>query len=160
MQQHGIRPWLFKILHNVVNARFGKQRRDEKLIDGLRQQAAGAQSQHDSDGTPAAGDGVASEAVAFDGVPWDGVDERLKQAIELLPFNNKVVFLLSAVEQMRYREIADLIGVPIGTVMSRLHRARATLAAQLRELAGERGLSAPPPSTGDGRTANEIKRGP
>ncbi|MCA9311119.1 MAG: hypothetical protein KDA21_07930, partial [Phycisphaerales bacterium] len=47
---------------------------------------------------------------------------------------------LWGVEGLKYREIADITGVPIGTVMSRLHRARKTLADSLEELASELGL--------------------
>ena len=136
----GIRPWLFKILHNVVNARFGKQRREDELLDDLRhapaQHAAVAPS---SDGQAPAPQTIARQT-CLAGISWDGIDQRLKHAIDDLPLNHKVVFLLSAVEGMRYREIAETVDVPIGTVMSRLHRARALLAAQLHELAAEHGI--------------------
>ncbi|MHC4989789.1 MAG: sigma factor-like helix-turn-helix DNA-binding protein [Planctomycetota bacterium] len=50
------------------------------------------------------------------------------------------MLLLWGVEGLKYREIAEIERVPIGTVMSRLHRARAILAEQLAELAEETGL--------------------
>ena len=136
----GVRPWLFKILHNVVNARFGKQRREDEALEGLRH----APNHNAADGPSSDGEAAAPLAMGeqgcLSGISWDGIDERLKHAIDDLPFNQKVVFLLSAVEGLRYREVAETVGAPIGTVMSRLHRARAQLAAQLSELAIEHGI--------------------
>ena len=59
---------------------------------------------------------------------------------------HRTVFLLAAVEDLKYREIADVVGVPVGTVMSRLSRARAALAAQLGDLASEQNLRRPTPT--------------
>ena len=67
------------------------------------------------------------------------MDERLKRAIASLTMDHRVVFLLFAVEQLKYREIAEVLELPLGTVMSRLHRARETLLEQLRDVAAERG---------------------
>jgi DNA-directed RNA polymerase specialized sigma24 family protein len=54
--------------------------------------------------------------------------------------SHRTVFLLAAVEDLKYREIAEIVGVPVGTVMSRLSRARMSLAAQLDDLAAEKNL--------------------
>ena len=51
-----------------------------------------------------------------------------------------MVLLLWAVEDLSYKEIADVLGIPIGTVMSRLHRARQKLSAQLRDYAKQEGM--------------------
>ena len=56
---------------------------------------------------------------------------RLQAAIELLPEREREVLVLKEFEGLRYREIAELLGVPIGTVMSRLYTARKNLAASL-----------------------------
>ena len=68
------------------------------------------------------------------------LDGRLKSAIETLRPDYRTVLLLWGVEGLKYREIAEIVDVPIGTVMSRLHRARSTLAAQLQELIEESGM--------------------
>ncbi|MHC4947170.1 MAG: sigma factor-like helix-turn-helix DNA-binding protein, partial [Planctomycetota bacterium] len=68
------------------------------------------------------------------------VDERLKTAIAQPRPEYRTVLLLWGVEGMKYREIAEVESVPIGTVMSRLHRARSILAVQLAELAEEKGF--------------------
>ena len=134
---HGVRPWLFKILHNVLHTRRDRDRRGREV---LRQIPA-------TDAAPADGraggraDGSAEGRAAA--VDWDGMDERLSRAVRALPLPHRVVFLMSAVEELKYREIADVIGVPVGTVMSRLCRARAALAGQLGDLAAELNLSRP-----------------
>ena len=136
---HGVRPWLFKILHNVLHTRRAKDRRRR---DVLRQFAEGSVEEA---ATPAGSPSAGPPPPPTDGrraasVNWDGVDERLCRAIRGLPVAHRTVFLLAAVEDLKYREIADVVGVPVGTVMSRLSRARAALAAQLGELASEHNL--------------------
>ena len=71
---------------------------------------------------------------------WEQVDDRLKKAIDQLPEHYRQVLLLWAVEGLKYREVADVLDVPLGTVMSRLYRARAILSEQLAPLAGEHGI--------------------
>ena len=124
---HGMRPWLFKILHNVFHNRLSKDSREREAVEGLRREPP-----------PAEGAGV-SELPA-DGIDWDGVDERLKAAVQELSLPHRTAFLLCAVEGLGYREIAEITEVPVGTVMSRLYRARAILSARLVELAAERGM--------------------
>ncbi|MGV6813480.1 MAG: sigma-70 family RNA polymerase sigma factor, partial [Phycisphaerales bacterium] len=62
---------------------------------------------------------------------WEHVDDRLKSAIDDLKDEYREILMLWGVDGLKYREIAEIIGVPIGTVMSRLHRARKLLADQL-----------------------------
>jgi RNA polymerase sigma-70 factor (ECF subfamily) len=81
-------------------------------------------------------------------VNWENMDERLYEAIRLLPVAHRTVFLLAAVEDLKYREIAEVVGIPVGTVMSRLSRARTVLAGQLRDLAAEQNLPAGRPRVG------------
>lgn len=133
--EHGIRPWLFKILHNVLNSRLARERRQRELVEEL---------QHESP-EPHAGD----EAGALATIDWNHVDERLKAAIHELSLAHRTTFLLCAVEGLSYQEIADVTEAPIGTVMSRLHRARAILATRLADLASEHGM---------GKDKNEANR--
>lgn len=62
---------------------------------------------------------------------WEHVDGRLKLAIEDLKDEYREVLMYWGVDGLKYREIAEIVGVPIGTVMSRLHRARKLLADKL-----------------------------
>ncbi len=82
-----------------------------------------------------------------DVIDWEQVDDRLKKAVAELPAAHRSVVLLWAVEGLTYKQIADVTDVPIGTVMSRLYRARQTLAEQVMSLAIERRLA--PGSGGD-----------
>ena len=146
---HGVRPWLFKILHNCLHTR---RARDRRHRDAIRRFAPDSvEEPRAAEGCPPAGhaappgangrDGAAkADGSRWAGVNWDQLDERLCRAIRLLPVAHRTVFLLSAVEDLKYRQIADVVGVPVGTVMSRLSRARSALAAQLTDLAAERNL--------------------
>ena len=125
----GIRPWLFKILHNVFYTRIGKSRQQPLAVDQMR---AATASDPAPDEPPPAWD--------LQSLDWEHVDERLKASIEQLRPEYRSVLLLWGVEGLKYREIAEIQGVPIGTIMSRLHRARSILAEELAELAEEKGL--------------------
>lgn len=118
-QSGGIRSWMFKILHNAYRLR---GRRDQRLVfdDGLI----------DDREDQSAADLLAPNS-RLDDLNWDAVDESLKSAIHKLPDPLRTVFLLFAVEDLKYSEIADVLAIPVGTVMSRLARARQLLTESL-----------------------------
>lgn len=118
----GMRPWLFKILHNVFYNRSGKQLKVPAESDVFYEQPG-------RETIP----GEAEPVWGIKRLDWEHVDDRLKSAIEKLSPEYREVLLLWGVEDMKYREIADILGVPIGTVMSRLHRARAILVKDLSD---------------------------
>ncbi|MBD3408675.1 MAG: sigma-70 family RNA polymerase sigma factor [Ignavibacteriales bacterium] len=68
------------------------------------------------------------------------LDDELNEAIESLPDDFRTVVILADLEGFSYDEIAEFIDAPVGTVRSRLHRARKTLYAALKEYASERGF--------------------
>jgi len=73
-----------------------------------------------------------SETVAFvPPVPAQLTDEDVLEALQLVPDVYREVIVLSDVEELSYREIAEALSIPLGTVMSRLHRGRALLRRQL-----------------------------
>lgn len=150
--EHGIRPWLFKILHNVIYASASQQQRERSAMEGRRREKGG---NVESD-PPILNTGT----IDCSTIDWEHVDERLKTAIVELALPYRIAFLLSAVEGLKYREIAEVTDVPVGTVMSRLARGRAILAARLLELGAEHGfkpgeLSSPAEKTG--RTEEQKK---
>jgi RNA polymerase sigma-70 factor (ECF subfamily) len=76
-------------------------------------------------------------------VPQQLTDEEVLAALRRIPLQYREVIVLCDVEEMTYKEIADALGVPVGTVMSRLHRGRALLRAELSQPSrGERWQSA------------------
>jgi RNA polymerase sigma-70 factor (ECF subfamily) len=129
LREAGVRPWLFKILHNNFYTRVGRKNREPVLSDDLSYQ-------------PGPGGDPSEAGPAWDlaHLDWEQVDDRLKQAIEGLPDHYREVLLLWAVEGLKYREVADVLDVPLGTVMSRLYRARAILSESLSDLAAEHGI--------------------
>jgi len=127
----GMRAWLFRILHNVFFTELERRRRrpvpTESVSDRISDEP-----------------GPDSPEPAWDlaSLDWEHVDERLKSAIDGLRPEYRVTLLLWAVEGLRYREIAEVTEVPIGTVMSRLHRARGLLIEQLRDFREQTGSRA------------------
>lgn len=118
-RENGARPWLFRILHNEHRSRLARRAREPLADESFEEQAAAP-----AEAPPAA-------------IDWEQVDERLKAAVQTLPARLRVVLLLWAVDGLKYKEIADVVEVPIGTVMSRLHRARQTLLEQVADVARE-----------------------
>ncbi len=102
--------WLFSIMHSIwLNELRSAQRRREASLDS--------------------GDGFdVDDVAASGGDPEKSLWYRqVVVAVEQLPEAQRLVMLLVAVEGLSYREAADVLGVPIGTVMSRLSRARLTI---------------------------------
>jgi RNA polymerase sigma-70 factor (ECF subfamily) len=125
----GIRPWLLKILHNAFYTRLGRAKRRPALMEDLPEALAAERPP-----------GQPEPAWDLSTMDWEHVDDELLAAIMQLRPEYRTVLLLWGVEGLKYREIAEVQDVPIGTVMSRLHRARAILAHQLSDLAEERRL--------------------
>jgi len=133
LQAHGIRPWLLRIMHNVHVSRAEREGRQPTTIEDEQLEAAGG-----------GGGGSAARARAtpppYDQFSFDGMDQQLVRAIEGLASEYQIVLMLWAVEELSYKEIASAVGIPIGTVMSRLHRARQKLSEQLRNYAKREGI--------------------
>lgn len=70
----------------------------------------------------------------------DRLGDQAKRALDRLPPEHRLVFILSTFEDMSYKEISAALAVPIGTVMSRLFRARAVLRRELAEFARQEGF--------------------
>jgi RNA polymerase sigma-70 factor (ECF subfamily) len=75
-------------------------------------------------------------------------DDEVKQALEDLPENFRLPVLLADVEDFSYKEIAEILDIPMGTVMSRLHRGRKAMQKALVDFATERGMLARSPTAG------------
>jgi RNA polymerase sigma-70 factor (ECF subfamily) len=115
LQEFGIRPWRIRIMHNLHVSRAGREQRQPRSLEEEHLEAA-------------------PDNPTAEGFSWDGLDERLAHALDDLPPEYKTVLMLWAVDQLSYKEIATAIDVPIGTVMSRLYRARQRLSVELQDL--------------------------
>ncbi|MDH3471657.1 MAG: sigma-70 family RNA polymerase sigma factor [Acidimicrobiia bacterium] len=72
------------------------------------------------------------------------IDSNIRDALEALPEHFRMPVLLADMEGLSYKEIAEILDVPIGTVMSRLHRGRKALQKRLWDFAQERGITTGP----------------
>jgi RNA polymerase sigma-70 factor (ECF subfamily) len=126
------RAWLLRILTNTFISGYRRRQREP-----VRVSTTGVE---DGQLTQAwAGRGVAprsAEETALDRLP----DSTVIRALNELPKDFRTAVYLADMEGFSYREVADLMRCPVGTVMSRLHRARGQLRGMLRDQAAERGI--------------------
>lgn len=146
------RAWMFRILNNtfVSDLRRAEARPQTESIDA-------------ADGEGEGGGFSLFEQMHQPFLLWFGNPEQefldkllredLERALASLPEHYRLVVILSDLEEFSYAEIARALDVPVGTVRSRLARARGALQKMLWQQAGERGLAraaAPPPEQGEG----------
>jgi RNA polymerase sigma-70 factor (ECF subfamily) len=127
-----LKAWLYRILTNSYINTYRKRQREPQIVDGPDDidewylfDRLGSRSV----------EGSAEEEV-LERIP----DEDVKRALESLPENFRMPVMLADVEGFSYKEIAEIMDTPIGTVMSRLHRGRKALEKALWETARQRGL--------------------
>ncbi|MDE0117034.1 MAG: sigma-70 family RNA polymerase sigma factor, partial [bacterium] len=133
-----LRAWLFRILTNAFINSYRSKQRKPKSVDladvedlYLHQRLAG---------DVRAALGASAEDVLMDSI----TESEIVDALESLPEEYRIAVLLADVEGFAYKEIAEILGIPIGTVMSRLHRGRKTLQKRLLEFGTARGWVAQP----------------
>jgi RNA polymerase sigma-70 factor, ECF subfamily len=127
-----LKAWLYRILTNSFINTYRKRQREPQTVEGPDDfdewflfDRLGSRSVQRS-----------AEEDVLDRIP----DAEVKTALESIPENFRMAVLLADVEGFSYKEIAEIMAVPIGTVMSRLHRGRKALEKALYGLAKERGF--------------------
>jgi RNA polymerase sigma-70 factor (ECF subfamily) len=126
-----LRAWMYRILTNTfINAYRKKQRepvtvQDDDIEDWYLYDRLGGSTVEAS-----------AESAVLEKLP----DEDVQRALEALPEGFRMAVLLADIEGFSYKEIAEIMDIPIGTVMSRLHRGRKALQKALWETVRERGL--------------------
>src|SRR6478609_7543846 len=140
-----LKAWLYRILTNTfINSYRAKKRRpDESELDEvedlyLYRRLGGLEAAQAS----------------------RSAEDEVKVALEGLPENFRLAVLLADVEGFSYKEIAEILDIPIGTVMSRLHRGRKALQKELYEFALQRGLTDRLPEPGGAGADEPVDRTP
>jgi RNA polymerase sigma-70 factor (ECF subfamily) len=133
--------WLLKILHNTFVNKYRRRVREREIAGSI--EAAGGLGSTVSEGAlQAARD---PERAILEGMLSDDV----RRALDALPEDFRLAVVLCDLEELSYKEIADVMECPVGTVMSRLHRGRRLLQEALRAYAAEHGI-------GEGAADNVI----
>ncbi|HJZ83663.1 MAG TPA: sigma-70 family RNA polymerase sigma factor [Polyangia bacterium] len=122
--------WLFKILSNTFANKYRKRQRERTVLDQVEAEATPPTQTRDP------------ETYLLGRL----FSEQVQQALQELPEDFRWAVMLADLEDFSYREIADIMDCPIGTVMSRIYRGRRLLQRMLAEYAREQGIGSGPPA--------------
>ncbi|MFY9551357.1 MAG: sigma-70 family RNA polymerase sigma factor [Thermoanaerobaculia bacterium] len=126
-----LKAWLFKILKNTFINNYRKRKLEPRSVDFAEIEDSFERIvRRDSSEQPSD-----PESDFFSGV----LDEDVKKALESLPYDYRMVVVLADLEDFSYKEIAEILECPVGTVMSRLYRGRKLLEKALLKYARKHG---------------------
>ncbi len=135
-----MRAWLLRILTNTFINRYRRSGLEKSVLDGPATD-------------PLADSWIGSSTLRGMRDPESQalrpmLEREIQGALDALPDEFRVAVLLADVEELSYKEAAEIMGCPIGTVMSRLHRGRRMLKTKLYDVAREMGVVGPEPEVG------------
>lgn len=144
-----LKAWLYRIMtNNYINTYRKKQRRPlVTSADDVTDSQLYTSSSHDSTGLESA------EVEALKAMP----NSKISEALNALNEDYRMVVYYADVEGLAYKEIAEVLDIPMGTVMSRLHRGRKQLRGMLKDVARERGIGLDHADMQDNDTAAKEK---
>ncbi len=149
-QDSNCKAWLLRIVTNTFINEYQRKKRSREVLD-----AASAEQE--------ATDGVLVHAAAFDkqsperALLQQSVSDDVQRALEQLPDDFRTAVILCDMQGLSYKEIAEIMQCPVGTVMSRLFRGRKLLAAGLREFAVAEGYVKPETTKTEDKTIDLEK---
>jgi RNA polymerase sigma-70 factor (ECF subfamily) len=127
--------WLFRIQTNTFINRYRRRVKEREILEGNERQAA----QHHLIHPPSKKPTLDPENAYVDKF----LSDEVEAALEKVPVDFRTVVVLSDIQGFSYKEVADIVQIPVGTVMSRLFRGRRILQEQLFDFAVERGILKP-----------------
>lgn len=137
-----IKAWLFKIMTNTFINQYRKQQRTREVVEDWDWEHIMQSDENISE----------NEKVILDSF----VSDQVLEALEQVPVDFRTVLLLADLQDFSYKEIAEMVGCPIGTVMSRLYRGRRIMRKYLREYAVEHGYISRQTAEADAAANNET----
>lgn len=145
-----LKAWLYRILTNTYINLYRKRQREplRSSTDTVEDWQMAKAAEHTSTGLRSA------EAEALDHLP----DSDVKQALQAIPEEFRLAVYFTDVEGYAYKEVAEILGIPIGTVMSRLHRGRKQLREMLADYAATQGLGKAQQATGRPAAAGQGRK--
>ncbi|NUN13073.1 MAG: sigma-70 family RNA polymerase sigma factor [Myxococcales bacterium] len=129
------RAWMFRILTNTFINAYRRRVKEREILD---KQQSGQLANFFFSKEDAERDADPVQAIAM-----SGLSDDVKKALDEIPTDFRVVVVLSDLQDFSYKEIAEIMDTPIGTVMSRLFRGRRLLRSRLEEYARREGFISP-----------------